>query len=93
MSSNPERRYDSLTRSEFMDAFSRLDEKMDQLAGYQREANGKIATAYEKLATLEERTQSLKDGPGRVAAAISLFIAVIAFIMSMGSRVTAPPTH
>jgi len=39
-----------------METMERFESKMDLLSGYQRDANGKIATAFEKLATLEERT-------------------------------------
>ena len=56
MAVNKERRVDALSRSEFMETMDRFEAKMDLLSEYQRTANGKIATAYEKLATLEERT-------------------------------------
>lgn len=83
MAVSKERRVDALSRSEFIETMERFEGKMDSLSGYQRDANGKIATAFEKLATLEERSQNQKDAPARVGAIVSMLIAVIAFILGL----------
>jgi len=79
----PDRRYDSITRTELMPLLANLDRKMDQLSDYQREANSKMATAYEKLATLEERTQNMKDAPARITGVLSIGIAFVAFLLNI----------
>ena len=78
-----ERRHNVLDREEFREFATRLEHKFDQLSEYQRIANGRVATAYEKLATLEERSQNQKDAPARYMAVIGAFIGFVGFIVSL----------
>lgn len=66
-----------------MESQLELREDIKQILLYQRETNGKVATAYEKLATLEERTQTMRDGPSRIISYTSIAIAIITFLISI----------
>ncbi len=78
-----DRREDNLSRSEFLASHAELASDIKQILIYQRETNGKVAVAFERLGVLEERTATLKDAPARAYSLIGMGIAVITFLFAI----------
>jgi hypothetical protein len=60
-------------------------EVLDRVEAYQRDTNGKVGVAFERLAVLEERTQSFKDRGARVTSLISTGIAIVGLIITLAA--------
>lgn len=72
-----------ITREEFSTFQSQQFEMLREIRDYQREQNGSVAKAVADIATLSERTASMKDAPARWLSTGSLLTAALSFLWAL----------
>lgn len=77
-----ERRQDMLSRSEFLSVSGELRDDIKQVLEYQRQTNSKVSTAFERLARLEERTETFRDGAARNISYASIGLTILIFVVN-----------